>query len=89
MLLGDGTVGWREYAPYDAILVSAGGPTHSRSPWSISSPTAAGCSCPSGAKEEQVLKLVVRSAGTRVRSPRDVAPVRFVPLFGMHGWEQG
>ena len=27
MLLGDGTVGWREYAPYDAILVSAGGPT--------------------------------------------------------------
>src|SRR6476620_3894892 len=27
MLLGDGTVGWREYAPYDGILVSAGGPS--------------------------------------------------------------
>ena len=27
MLLGDGTVGWREYSPYDAILVSAGGPS--------------------------------------------------------------
>src|SRR5438874_2807455 len=27
MLLGDGTIGWREYSPYDAILVSAGGPS--------------------------------------------------------------
>src|SRR5919199_912483 len=27
MLLGDGTLGWREYAPYDAILVSAGAPS--------------------------------------------------------------
>jgi protein-L-isoaspartate(D-aspartate) O-methyltransferase len=26
-LLGDGTLGWREFAPYDAILVSAGGPS--------------------------------------------------------------
>ena len=62
MLLGDGTVGWREYSPYDAILVSAGG------------------------LDEQTLKLVVRH-GTDVRIS-DVAPVRFVPLFGTHGWEQ-
>ena len=27
LLLGDGTVGWREYAPYDAILVGAGAPS--------------------------------------------------------------
>ena len=27
MLMGDGTVGWREYAPYDAILVGAGAPS--------------------------------------------------------------
>ena len=27
LLLGDGTLGWREYAPYDAILVSAGAPS--------------------------------------------------------------
>jgi protein-L-isoaspartate(D-aspartate) O-methyltransferase len=26
LLLGDGTIGWREYAPYDAILVGAGAP---------------------------------------------------------------
>src|SRR5689334_17534061 len=27
MLMGDGTVGWREYAPYDGILVGAGAPS--------------------------------------------------------------
>ena len=27
LLLGDGTLGWREYSPYDAILVSAGAPS--------------------------------------------------------------
>ena len=27
LLLGDGTIGWREYAPYDAILVGAGAPS--------------------------------------------------------------
>src|SRR5689334_17421155 len=26
LLLGDGTLGWRDYAPYDAILVSAAAP---------------------------------------------------------------
>ena len=72
MLLGDGTVGWREYSPYDAILVSAGGP---------SVPPAL-----VGGLDEQTLKLVVRH-GTDVRIS-DVAPVRFVPLFGTHGWEQ-
>ena len=33
MLLGDGTIGWREYAPYDAILVSAGAPDVPRRCW--------------------------------------------------------
>src|SRR4029079_14282588 len=26
LLLGDGTLGWREYSPYDGIVVSAGAP---------------------------------------------------------------
>ena len=86
MLLGDGTVGWREYAPYDAILVSAGGPTI---PQPLVDQLADGgrMLVPVGPKEEQVLKLVVRK-GNEIQAT-DVAPVRFVPLFGMHGWEQG
>jgi protein-L-isoaspartate(D-aspartate) O-methyltransferase len=85
MLLGDGTVGWREYSPYDAILVSAGGPTI---PQPLIDQLADGgrMIVPVGGLDEQVLKLVVRR-GADVRIS-DVAPVRFVPLFGTHGWEQ-
>ena len=85
MLLGDGTVGWREYAPYDAILVSAGGPVI---PQPLVDQLADGgrMLVPVGPKEEQVLKLVTKRGS--VLESVDVAPVRFVPLYGMHGWEQ-
>jgi protein-L-isoaspartate(D-aspartate) O-methyltransferase len=85
MLLGDGTVGWREYAPYDAILVSAGGPSI---PQPLVEQLADGgrMLVPVGAMEEQTLTLVTRH-GTNIET-RDVAPVRFVPLYGTHGWEQ-
>ena len=85
MLMGDGTVGWREYAPYDAILVSAGGPTV---PQPLVEQLAEGgrMLVPVGPMEEQTLKLVTRrGAGVEIT---DVAPVRFVPLYGTHGWEQ-
>jgi protein-L-isoaspartate(D-aspartate) O-methyltransferase len=85
MLLGDGTVGWREYAPYDAILVSAGSPSV---PQPLVEQLADGgrMLVPVGPMEEQTLKLVTRH-GASVET-RDVAPVRFVPLYGSHGWEQ-
>ena len=85
MLLGDGTVGWREYAPYDAILVSAGGPTI---PQPLIEQLAEGgrMLVPVGGLEEQTLKLVTKRGGQIATA--DVAPVRFVPLLGTHGWEQ-
>jgi protein-L-isoaspartate(D-aspartate) O-methyltransferase len=85
MLLGDGTVGWREYSPYDAILVSAGGPSI---PQPLIEQLADGgrMIVPVGGMEEQTLKLVVKRGGEAHVS--DVAPVRFVPLLGTHGWEQ-
>ena len=85
MLLGDGTVGWREYAPYDAILVSAGGPSI---PPALVEQLAEGgrMLIPVGGKEEQTLKLVTRRGGDVEIT--DIAPVRFVPLFGTQGWEQ-
>ncbi len=85
MLLGDGTVGWREYAPYDAILVSAGGPSV---PPALVEQLAEGgrMLVPVGSKEEQTLTLVTRR-GANIET-RDVAPVRFVPLYGTQGWEQ-
>ena len=84
MLLGDGTIGWREYAPYDAILVSAGAPTV---PAPLLDQLAVGGTLliPLGGKDEQILVSFERRDGTIVR--RDIAPVRFVPLLGTHGWQ--
>ena len=84
MLLGDGTIGWREYAPYDAILVSAGAPTV---PAPLLDQLAEGGTLliPLGGKDEQTLVSFERRDGTIVR--RDIAPVRFVPLLGTHGWQ--
>jgi protein-L-isoaspartate(D-aspartate) O-methyltransferase len=85
MLLGDGTVGWREYAPYDAILVSAAGPTI---PQPLVEQLVEGgrMLVPVGGMDEQTLKLVTRRGGGV--ETQDIAPVRFVPLLGTHGWEQ-
>ena len=84
MLLGDGTIGWREYAPYDAILVSAGAPDV---PAPLIDQLAEGGTLliPLGTKDEQILVSVERHNGEIVR--RDIAPVRFVPLLGTHGWQ--
>lgn len=84
MLLGDGTIGWREYGPYDAILVSAGAPDV---PAPLLEQLAEGGTLliPLGGKDEQVLVSFERRDGAVVR--RDIAPVRFVPLLGTHGWQ--
>ena len=47
VLCGDGTLGWPEHAPYDAIAVAAGGPEVPQARCSRSSRRAAGWSCPS------------------------------------------
>lgn len=81
--LGDGTIGWRQYAPYDAILVSAGSP-------SIPAPLLEQLSVggrmllPLGDRVEQMLTMVTRLPDRYER--RDIVPVRFVPLLGTHGW---
>lgn len=82
-LLGDGTIGWREYAPYDAILVSAGAPD---TPQPLLDQLADGgrLLIPLGDREEQILVMFTRRGATIER--RDIAPVRFVPLLGTHGW---
>jgi protein-L-isoaspartate(D-aspartate) O-methyltransferase len=84
LLLGDGTLGWREYAPYDAILVSAAAPDV---PQPLAEQLAEGgrLLIPLGGREEQTLVVLTRR-GDRLER-RDVAPVRFVPLMGAHGWQ--
>jgi len=84
LLTGDGTLGWREYAPYDAILVSAGSPTI---PQPLVDQLAEGgrMLIPLGGQDVQTLVVLTRKQGNIVRE--DNLPVRFVPLLGQHGWQ--
>ena len=86
LCVGDGTLGWKAYAPYDAILVSAGSPSV---PQPLLDQLADGgrLLIPEGDLETQHLMVYTRR-GQRV-DKREVAPVRFVPLIGSHGWENG
>ncbi len=83
ILTGDGTLGWREYAPYDAILVTAGAP---ELPEPLCQQLAEGgrMLIPLGDREDQTLTLVTRRGDDFVR--RDIGPARFVPLIGQYGW---
>ena len=83
LLMGDGSIGWREYAPYDAILVSAGAPSI---PQPLLDQLAEGgrLLVPVGDREEQKLVIATRTNGQIVM--REEAPMRFVPLIGSHGW---
>lgn len=85
LLLGDGTIGWREYAPYDGILVSAGGPDV---PQPLVDQLAEGgrLVIPLGQRDEQMLTVFTRRNGGVER--REIGPVRFVPLLGQHGWRE-
>ena len=84
LLLGDGTVGWRQYAPYDAILVSAAAPEVPR-PLVEQLAEGGRLLVPVGDRAEQVLNVVTKRGDELVRE--ELAAVRFVPLVGLHGWE--
>jgi protein-L-isoaspartate(D-aspartate) O-methyltransferase len=83
LMLGDGTLGWREHAPFDAILVSAGAPEVPR-PLLEQLADGGRLIVPLGDMETQMLATVTRNGDQFDR--RDIAPVRFVPLWGTHGW---
>jgi protein-L-isoaspartate(D-aspartate) O-methyltransferase len=85
VLVGDGTLGWRPFAPYDAILVSAASP---EVPAPLVEQLAPGgrMVIPLGDRSSQVLTLVERQ-GESVRTST-IADVRFVPLVGEFGFRQ-
>jgi protein-L-isoaspartate(D-aspartate) O-methyltransferase len=83
-LLGDGTLGWRQYAPYDAILVGAGAP-EVPSPYLEQLKEGGRVLIPLGGKEEQTLYMFTRRGDALQQV--EVAPVRFVPLVGKYSWE--
>ena len=84
---GDGTLGWAERAPYDAIVVTAGGP---KVPENLKQQLAAGgrLVMPVGTSpSHQRLVKVVRSSDDCFDST-DLGAVRFVALVGKEGWRE-
>ena len=83
LLSGDGTLGWRDYSPFDAILVTAGSP---QVPVPLGEQLGEGgrMLIPLGGKDEQILTVVTKRGVGLER--RDIGAVRFVPLVGAHGW---
>ncbi|HMA40098.1 MAG TPA: protein-L-isoaspartate(D-aspartate) O-methyltransferase [Gemmatimonadales bacterium] len=84
VLLGDGTLGWSAYAPYDAILVAAGGP---EIPGPLVEQLTPGgrLLLPLGERGSQTLTLVERSETGLRQTPLGAA--LFVPLVGEHGFD--
>jgi protein-L-isoaspartate(D-aspartate) O-methyltransferase len=83
VLVGDGTLGWRPFAPYDAILVAAASP---EIPAPLVEQLAPGGKMviPLGDRAGQTLTVVQRQ-GDEIRTST-VADVRFVPLLGQFGF---
>lgn len=83
--IDDGTVGWPDQAPFDAVLVTAGGP---KIPEPLIEQLAdpGRMVMPVGTQEEQELHLLEkRNRKIRIQS---IGHVRFVNLIGEHGWKE-
>jgi protein-L-isoaspartate(D-aspartate) O-methyltransferase len=83
--LDDGTMGWPENGPYDAIIVTAGGPEVPQP--LIDQLTDTGrLIIPVGDQSVQELQFVQKNEGQVEMSC--LASVRFVDLVGEHGWSK-
>lgn len=83
--VGDGTLGWNEHAPFDAVMVTAGSPDV---PQPLVDQLAVGgrLVIPVGDRYSQTLLKVVR-AKEGIKQI-DLGGCRFVNLVGQHGWQE-
>jgi protein-L-isoaspartate(D-aspartate) O-methyltransferase len=84
LVVGDGTRGWPAGAPYDAIIVTAAGPSVPQPLLDQLSPEGGKLVMPVGSRVHQELTVMERRGEEFIRSGSD--PVAFVPLIGEHGF---
>jgi protein-L-isoaspartate(D-aspartate) O-methyltransferase len=84
LMVGDGTIGWRKYAPFDVIVVSAASPSV---PPSFMDQLAEGgrLLIPVGTRKRQELMLV-RREGSEIHEEIIHEACTFVPLLGQFAW---
>jgi protein-L-isoaspartate(D-aspartate) O-methyltransferase len=82
---GDGTLGWPDAAPFDVIIVSAGGPDV---PHSLLEQLRIGgrLVIPVGSELKSQELLLVERTGDHAYSRSSLGRVQFVPLVGAEGW---
>ncbi len=85
VLTGDGTLGWRPYAPYEVIIVAAASPEIPR-PLVEQLAPGGRLILPLGDRNAQVLTLVTRDPEGEGTQVREISDVRFVPLIGQFGF---
>ena len=80
----DGTLGWKEYEPYDAIIVTAGAPNV---PQPLLDQLAEGgrLIIPVGNRFSQELIKMTKKRGRYIQE--NLGGCRFVDLIGVHGWK--
>ncbi len=86
LLVGDGTIGWRKFAPYDVIVVSAASPSVPQA-YLDQLVDPGRMLIPVGTMEEQKLHLVRKEDGQVTDQSLDGA-CTFVPLLGRFGWPE-
>jgi protein-L-isoaspartate(D-aspartate) O-methyltransferase len=82
---GDGTLGWPEASPYDAILIAAAAPAVPE-PLLQQLTEGGRLIAPVGQEDKQELQLVTKHEGKFLM--KQGGPCRFVPLMGQHGWRK-
>jgi protein-L-isoaspartate(D-aspartate) O-methyltransferase len=82
---GDGTLGWETYAPFDAIIVTAGSPKVPE-PLVLQLKVGGRMVLPVG-KERQSQRLIRVTRAERTYSIEDFGACAFVPLIGEYGWD--
>ena len=83
--VADGTQGWREMAPFDAIVVTAGAPEVPRE-YLVQLVVGGRLVIPVGDRDSQVLMRITRTGESEYKEER-LLGCRFVPLIGSHGWQ--
>ena len=81
--IGDGTMGWQNYAPYDSIIVTAGAPVVPEAMLSQLKDNGK-LIIPVGKMDEQVLTLYLKDGSSHKKI--ELENLKFVPLKGREGW---
>lgn len=82
--LSDGTLGWADRAPFDAIIVTAGAPEIPEGYLAQLNPAGGRLIIPVGPRDHQVLTKVTRNGAAFAH--QHLLECRFVPLIGERGW---